>query len=249
MNKAIIFSGHFRTFQKISKSYDFTGFDIFFHTYDQLGYWSRTESVKSNCDPVTNEMILSLFDNQNIVDIVIEKENSKINQVNELANLMEKRKLWNARPFNFISMHLKRLSAIERFFEKKTKNYDVVFLLRPDIDFTGFNSIDMDKIKNGEIYIENKIVVNNKDFLSDIFLISNEDNLKKLKDIYVESFYKYIDYFKVKNIYKYVDNFKGDYDPHTYFDYLITNYFPIYHLTNNGGISCIHNTKGGYCVS
>lgn len=237
MNKAIIFSGHFRTFQNISKNYNFSGFDIFFHTYDQLGYWSHSESVKSNCSAVTNEMILSLFDNKNVIDIIIEKENSKIDQVIELSKSMEKRKLWYSRPFNFVSMHLKRLSAIERFFEKKTKNYDIVFLLRPDIIFNAFDSIDMNKINNKEIYIENKIIMNNMDLLSDIFFISNEDNLKKLKDIYLESFYNYI------------NDFKGEYDPHTYFNFLITNYFPIYHLLNHGGILCIRNTEKGYCIS
>jgi hypothetical protein len=235
VKKAIILSGHMRTFSMIKSYFDFTNTDIYIHTYDILGYWSDTETVNSQTEEVTEEKIFNYFNEEerkNIKKIIIEHQNSKQKEIFVFSKAMEHRKLYYARPYNFVSMHMKRLSALEMFFEHKNTEYDIVYLLRPDSIFHFFNKFDMEKIKNNQIFIEWN---ENPNWLGDIFFVSNEKQMLHLKNIYIESFFQYI--------YSHTEYF----DPHTYFYYLIHTYFMSYQLVNNGGNLSLINTPSGYC--
>jgi len=229
VKKAYIFSGHIRTFKEEYFNFD-EDCDIYIHTYDKLGYWSSKDTVNRNTEHVTNEYVLSLFKNKSMVkSIVIESENSKIDIVNKYSEVMEKNKIHYARPYNFLSMHMKRLSALETFFELCEKEYDIVYLFRPDFPFKLL--INLNDVQNDIIYIEGQDI---KDNLSDFFIISNVNQLKRLKDIYLDS------------IENYVNNYKSLYDPHSYFSFLIKKYFK-YNFINCGGLSNLINTPRGYC--
>ena len=230
LKKAYIFSGHIRTFKEEWFDFD-KDCDVYIHTYDRLGYWSAKDTVNMNTEHVTTDYILGLFKNKDIVkSIVIESENSKIDIVNKYSKIMEKNKIHYARPYNFLSMHMKRLSALETFFEEVDKNkkiYDIVYLFRPDYRFRLSNL----NVKNDIVYIEG---YNKYNRLSDFFIISNMSQMKLLKDIYIDS------------IENYVNNYKSLYDPHSYFYFLMTNYFK-YTFINCGGNSTLLNTLQGYC--
>lgn len=242
--KAIIISGHLRTFEQIYNTFDFKDTDIFINTYDELGYWGTIRY--SNDDTHVNERkidssyIMNIFkdeDKPKIKDIYIESEHSKIELVKEFTEQMEKRKIWYARPFAYASSHMKRLSGLERFFSKKDKEYDIVMLMRPDFKFTEYNAIDINLIKKDMVYIEGtENYAGNNDWLSDFFIIGNERNLLHLKTIYISSFKRYI------------EEYKGEYDPHSYFKFLITRYFPKYSCINSGGNNNLQNTPNGYCI-
>jgi len=241
VKKAIILSGHMRTFSMIKSYFDFTNTDIYIHTYDILGYWSDTETVNSQTEEVTEEKILNYFNEEeriNIKKIVIEHENSKQKEICVFSQAMENKKLYYARPYNIVSMHMKRLSALEMFFENKNTNYDIVYLLRPDYIFRLLNRFDMEEIKNGKVFIEEHP---NKDWLSDLFFVSNEKQMLHLKNIYINSFFNYI------------YSHKGVYDPHTYFHFLINTYFPSYQCIHNSesyynGQYSLLNTPKGWCI-
>lgn len=154
VNIAYIFSGHLRTIKK-ECFYLNKDIDIYIHTYDKLGYWSVKNTVNMNTDNVSISDIIKLFGeySSNIKSIIIEKENSKLPIIKKYSDMMELNKVYYVRPFNFISMHMKRLSALEDFFEKCNKNYDIVFLLRPDYPMKfDLSSLDCKE----KIYLEGK---------------------------------------------------------------------------------------------
>ena len=232
---AIIFSGHIRTFKQLYNNNVFktifTNADIFIHTYDTIGYWSGVTSVYDK-EHISKDYIYNIFDNDDklkIKDIFIEKENCKIDIINTLSDKMYPRKIYYGRPYNFTSMHMKRLTAIERFFEIKTENYNKVMLLRPDCI-----------IKNTDVEIDDNFYIEGYEnyvgqpWLNDVFMIGSVNNFYKLKNIYIESFWKYI------------NEYDGDYDPHSYFRSLMKNYFPNYKFIQCG-INSIINTPKGYC--
>jgi hypothetical protein len=239
LRTAYIFSGHLRTFEPNWFKFN-SNSDIYIHTYDRIGYWSATDSVNMNTDLVTVDSIHQLFGTyaQYIRHIVIETDNSKLPIIHKFANLMESNKVHYARPFNFISMHMKRLSALESFFEQTDihhRHYDLVFLFRPDFPFYHYDLIEPSLISNGLIYIEGDHNYNNHlDWFSDFFIIANMEQLSYLKLNYIDSFHRYI------------SDYKGQFDPHSYFHFLITTYFK-YKFISCGGNRTLMNTPNGYC--
>jgi len=237
---AYIFAGHFRTFNP-----DWFHFhphsDIFIHTYDRLGFWSSKDSVNLDTDIVSLAMIHHKFGkfSRNIKLLVIESENSKLPIIQNYAQIMESNKIHYSRPFNFISMHTKRLSALEAFFDFTTQHhltYDIVFLFRPDFPFQRYDSVHYSDIANDLIYIEGFPNYNNNtpNWYNDFFVIGNMTQLSKLKNIYIDSFQNYI------------SNYKGKFDPHSYFHFLISTYFK-HKFISCGGIHSLMNTPNGYC--
>jgi hypothetical protein len=236
---AYIFAGHFRTFNP--KWFHFHhNSDVFIHTYDRLGFWSSNHSVNMDTDIVSIDMIHRNFGNfsQHIKHIVIESENSKLPIIQYYAQIMESNKIHYSRPFNFISMHMKRLSALEAFFDFTNQHhltYDIVFLFRPDFPFQHYDSVLPIDIANHLIYIEGSPNYNNNtNWYNDFFVIGNMSQLCKLKNIYIDTFQQYI------------SNYKGKYDPHSYFHYLISTHFK-HKFINCGGNLSLMNTPNGYC--
>lgn len=236
---AYIFAGHFRTFNPDWFQFHHNS-DIFIHTYDRLGFWSSKDSVNMNTDIVSLDMIHHKFGkfSHNIKHIVIESENSKLPIIQNYAQIMESNKIHYARPFNFISVHMKRLSALEAFFDFTTQHhltYDIVFLFRPDFPFRRYDSLHSDDIANDFIYIEGYPNYNNNpDWYNDFFVIGNMTQLCLLKNIYIDTFQQY------------VSNYKGKFDPHSYFHFLISTYFK-HKFINCGGNHSLMNTPNGYC--
>lgn len=237
--RCYIFSGHMRTFKEIKSTFDFTDSHIYIHTYDILGYWDPKTSVKEDNNKITKEYILNCFDIQDrnkVKDIVIESVSSKLDIINTYAQQMNPRKIWYGRPYNFASMHMKRLSALERFFDIKDTVYDYVLLFRPDFLFRQYELIDVNKIKEGSIIIQGTDHYSgNKDWLNCVFVIGSELNMYILKTSYKESFERYI------------KEYTGDYDPHSYFCFLIKTYFTKYYFIQCGDNHSLINTPGGYC--
>ena len=236
---AYIFAGHFRTFNPNWFHFHHNS-DVFIHTYDRLGFWSSNHSVNMDTDIVSIDMIHRNFGNfsQHIKHIVIESENSKLPIIQYYAQIMESNKIHYSRPFNFISMHMKRLSALEAFFDFTNQHhltYDIVFLFRPDFPFQHYDSVLPIDIANHLIYIEGSPNYNNNtNWYNDFFVIGNMSQLCKLKNIYIDTFQQYI------------SNYKGKYDPHSYFHYLISTHFK-HKFINCGGNLSLMNTPNGYC--
>jgi hypothetical protein len=233
--KAYIFSGHMRTFKDNLSNFNFTDSDIYIYTYDHIGYWDPTSTVKFDYTKLTKEDILNYFnpeDRVKVKDIVIEPISSKLDFIVEYSKMMESRKILYARPYNYVSMHMKRLEALERFFSIKQNSYEYILLFRPDYIFTKYSFINPSILKTNTVYIEG---IDNYDWLSDIFIIGSEKMMCKLKDIYCPSFVRYI------------DEYKGLYDPHSYFNFLIKQYFPNYICIDCKGNKSLRNTPGGYC--
>jgi hypothetical protein len=238
--KAIIFSGHIRTLEKIYDNFDFIDTDIYINTYDEFGYWNGDTSIYKNDTKIDNEYIYNIFkkeDKDKVKDIYIESINCKIEIIELLSKKMENKKIYYTRPYNWISMHMKRLTSIERFFLIKDKNYDSIYLLRPDFIFTKSNLVDIHLIKNDYIYIEGcDNYSGNQTWLNDFFFIGNENHFLLLKNIYIES------------VNSYINDYNGEYDPHSYFCFLIKKYFEKYEFIECGGNSKLLNTPNGYCI-
>lgn len=236
---AYIFSGHLRTFNPDWFHFNHNS-DIFIHTYDRLGFWSSTDSVNPDSPLVTPELIRHKFGqfSHNIKHIVIESENSKLPIIHKFAHIMESNKIHYARPFNFLSMHMKRLSALESFFHISNQlhlTYDIVFLFRPDFPFNRYNSLNLNDIFNDFVFIEGYDNYNNQpNWFNDFFIIGNMNQFSKLKNIYIDSFQLY------------VSNFNGLFDPHSYFHFLISTFFK-HKFINCGGNLLLMNTPNGYC--
>jgi len=137
---AYIFAGHFRTCNPDWFQFHHNS-DVFIHTYDRLGFWSSKDSVNMDTDIVSLDMIPHKFGkfSQIINHLVIESENSKLPIIQNYAQILESNKIHYARPFNFISMHMKRLSALEAFFDFTTQHhltYDIVFFISSRFSFS-----------------------------------------------------------------------------------------------------------------
>jgi len=233
--KAHIFAGHMRTFKDNLTNFNFTDSDIYIYTYDHIGYWDPNSSVKVDSITLTKEDILNYFnpeDRVKVKDIIIESVSSKLDCIIEYSKKMESRKISYTRPYNYVSMHMKRLEALERFFSIKQNSYDYILLFRPDYIFTKYSFINPSILKNDIVYIEG---IDKHDWLNDVFIIGSEKMLCQLKDIYCPSFVRYI------------NEYKGLYDPHSYFNFLIKIYFPTYLCIDCNGNNSVWNTPGGYC--
>ena len=174
-----------RTFKDNLSNFNFTDSDIYIYTYDHIGYWDPDSSVNLDSTKLTKEDILNYFnleDRVKVKDIVIEPISSKIDFIIEYSKMMETRKISYSRPYHYVSMHMKRLEALERFFSVKRNSYEYILLFRPVYIFTKYSLINSSILETDTVYIEG---IDKNDWLSDLFIIGSEKMLCRLKNIYL----------------------------------------------------------------
>jgi hypothetical protein len=229
---AIIVAGHIRNYSETIKTWQCLfelNCDFYIHTYNTVGYWSPNESVHTDNTTVLYNDILNIY--PNVKDIVIETIDQHDQQIKELSKMFMDRKVSFTRPYNWISMHLKRFRALDRFYSINASIYDTVMLIRPDCTL----------VPNIRVYLVNydlneKMLLNffEQDwYWHDWIHVSSYDTMKILKDNYI------------KSIYDYKNDFTGKYDPHTLYYYMMTTIFSKDKCVDMGLKLNLINTPGG----
>ena len=158
MRVAVVYTGLMRCFEQayaeqkrfmfnVPSTYNFpVTYDFYFHTWSERGFYTgkgylpeengfvrlkaEDRGFHPGGDPITPELIRSVYKNENIVDIMIE-------EFDDMQPIFDARKenFPNAftRPKNTIAMFYKIQKGMERFGEVRSVDYDMVMRMRPDI--------------------------------------------------------------------------------------------------------------------